>query len=218
MPRKRFSKGLPKPPKGMAWHYNSQTREWKVMSLKHLPPQHSVLMDATLMMQGIDNLKYAEEVVTEEKPPVARPNKYDPEKKYQHVVLHGDTFQGICLRYGVTPTQLRRANNLIGGTNLKLAPSILTIPVDPEAVVDRPRDESEWIVPKENLIRAVMRGLDDDELYGTTILSPMEAKCYLEIHDWDVDKAVAEAREDAKFEAECLPENHHEFGPSEAVQ
>lgn len=123
------------------------------------------------------------------------------------------------MRYGVTPTQLRRANNLIGGTNLKLAPSVLTIPVVPETVVDRPCDESEWIVPKETLIRAVVRGLDDgDEQYGTTTLSPTEAKCYLEIHDWNVDNAVAEAREVAKFEDEWLPDNHHEFGPSEEVQ
>lgn len=221
MPRKKFANGLPKPPKGTAWHYNPQTKVWRAISLKLLPPHHGLVTDATLMMQGIDNLKYPEEKTavapaTEE---VARNNNnnFDPDKIYQHVVRHGDTFPGICLRYGITPTQLRQANNF-GGSNLQLAPSVLTIPVDPDSVEERPCDETEWITPRETLMSAVMNALDNNEYGGTMRLSPLEAKCYLEMHDWDVDKAIAEAREDAKFEAECLNENHHEFEPAEQVQ
>ena len=38
-----------------------------------------------------------------------------------HEVLPTDTFQGICLKYKITPTELRRANKMMG-SNLSLAP------------------------------------------------------------------------------------------------
>lgn len=58
----------------------------------------------------------------------------------QHVILpEEDTFDGICLRYGITPTQLRQANGGFSGTNLRLAPATLNIPLSPRHV---DRDEN----------------------------------------------------------------------------
>ena len=49
-----------------------------------------------------------------------------------HEVLPTDTFQGVCLRYRVTPTELWRANKMLmmrGSSDfLKLAPEVLVIP------------------------------------------------------------------------------------------
>ena len=45
----------------------------------------------------------------------------------EHQVQPTDTFQGICLRYKITPTELRQAN-WFGGSNLSLAPNPLCIP------------------------------------------------------------------------------------------
>jgi hypothetical protein len=51
---------------------------------------------------------------------------------YYREVLPTDTFQGVCLRYRVTPTELRRANKMLtmmGSSDfLKLAPEVLVIP------------------------------------------------------------------------------------------
>jgi len=47
----------------------------------------------------------------------------------KHVVLPSDTFEGLCLRYEVTPTQLRRANGILCGKSLSLAPPVLKIPI-----------------------------------------------------------------------------------------
>lgn len=44
-----------------------------------------------------------------------------------HVVQPTDTLQGICLRYRITPTELRQGN-MFSGSNLALAPSKLLIP------------------------------------------------------------------------------------------
>ena len=53
----------------------------------------------------------------------------EPTIEYQsHVVLPDDTLNGLCLKYKITPTQLRRAN-CFSGSNLALAPARLRIPV-----------------------------------------------------------------------------------------
>ena len=46
----------------------------------------------------------------------------------EHLVLPEDTFHGICLRYHISTTELRRAN-CFSGSNLALAPTKLRIPV-----------------------------------------------------------------------------------------
>jgi len=138
-------------------------------------------------------------------------NKFDPFKSFFHEVKYGDTLNGICLRYNITVTQLRQANNGFSGSNLSMAPSILKIPVDPETVIGRPLDSTEFVVSKEMKIRTVIHALNEihDNKSGPSKtysskrrrLSPIEAKCYLEMNDWDVDKAIAEANQDFEFEA-----------------
>lgn len=49
-------------------------------------------------------------------------------KELYHLVQPSDTLQGICLRYGITPTELRQSN-MFSGSNLALAPSRLRIPL-----------------------------------------------------------------------------------------
>ena len=57
----------------------------------------------------------------------------------QHVVLPEDTFNGICLRYKVSPLELRRINNF-SGSNLRLAPAVLRVPVTDQGVQDTNAD------------------------------------------------------------------------------
>jgi hypothetical protein len=57
------------------------------------------------------------------------------------------------------------------------------------------------VITREVQIRTVLRGTSD-RYWGTKAISAMEAKAYLEIHDWDVKKAIENATEDSQFEAE----------------
>ena len=105
-----------------------------------------------------------------------------------HEVLPTDTFQGICLRYKVTPTELRRANRMMG-TNLKLAPAKLLIPSNDknqQLDLNREATKEEKIA---SLISKVSRITKNKLTYS-------EARAYLEIADWDVDRAVDDVRED----------------------
>ena len=90
------------------------------------------------------------------------------------------------MRYKITPTELRRAN-CFSGSNLSLAPNPLRIPINSnvgiaEAVpVNRPTREAQ--------IQTVMRACPD--------LALSEAKCFLELHDWDAAKAISDARDES---------------------
>lgn len=51
----------------------------------------------------------------------------------EHVVLPGDTFQGICLAYKISATRLRQVNHF-SGSNLSTAPKKLIIPLTKKAL------------------------------------------------------------------------------------
>eukprot|EP00543_Licmophora_paradoxa_P005315 CAMPEP_0202454440 /NCGR_PEP_ID=MMETSP1360-20130828/12172_1 /ASSEMBLY_ACC=CAM_ASM_000848 /TAXON_ID=515479 /ORGANISM="Licmophora paradoxa, Strain CCMP2313" /LENGTH=283 /DNA_ID=CAMNT_0049073755 /DNA_START=46 /DNA_END=897 /DNA_ORIENTATION=+ len=219
-------KPLPPPPKGHAWHYNHHNREWKVFP-QHLLPPLTPLLNKQNQQQQLEQQLEQERQQTEkddlseqeqEEQKQQDPPPLDPSKYYRHTVHHTDTFQGICLRYGIKPTQLRQLNHF-SGSNLLLAPSVLIIPVDADTVVQRNLiDASQFVVPKEYKIRSVLHGVNnqnngnshsDTAIYGTTRISALEAKAYLELNDWDIEKAVQNAKEDSRFEAEEM--NTYQF-------
>mmetsp|Transcript_33184 Transcript_33184/g.76506 ORF Transcript_33184/g.76506 Transcript_33184/m.76506 type:complete len:220 (+) Transcript_33184:236-895(+) len=153
---------LPPPPKGMAWVKDAATNEWSVQSI-HPPGEDAPVVEAEAA------------------------NSHDEIHYLEHKVAHTDTFQGICLRYKITPTELRRTNGF-SGSNLALAPMTLWIPVSKErapalATPVRPESRDEKIVR----LRGNVPGL-----------SRNEARAYLELNDWDADAAIKDAQSDAK--------------------
>jgi hypothetical protein len=198
----RIHRPLTRPPRGKLWHYNHHSKEWRLVDKKLLPPQHENLQKASVMMENLENGhdEPSDEllIMAVTKKPIVM---IDPAHFYQHAQHPNDTFQGICLRYGITPTQLRQ-HNKFSGTNLFLAPEVLIIPVKKDYIVDRPMDELVLEVnTRERKMRAVLRSTSNG-YWGTKAISAVEAKAYLEIHDWDVEKAIENANEDLQFEAE----------------
>mmetsp|Transcript_61740 Transcript_61740/g.93209 ORF Transcript_61740/g.93209 Transcript_61740/m.93209 type:complete len:182 (+) Transcript_61740:138-683(+) len=106
-----------------------------------------------------------------------------------HDIQPTDTFEGICLRYKVSPTALRQANSGFQGTNLAMAPNPLVIPTN-----DHGTQHSQ-----ENL---VVDTLDMPEQKLSQLqrscrrLSKTEAKSYLELNEWDLNAAFQAAQED----------------------
>jgi LysM repeat protein len=153
---KGLSGALPPPPKNLLWVHDEKTREWRLE-----PTEQEVIVEAV----AVDGNA--------------------PSDFLEHKIQPTDTFQGICLRYKITPTELRRAN-FFSGSSLILAPNPLRIPnsgnvaVTEAVPVNRPTRDAQ--------IQAVMRKCPD--------LARSEAKCFLELHDWDLNLAVADARED----------------------
>ncbi|KAL3905334.1 MAG: hypothetical protein SGARI_004511, partial [Bacillariaceae sp.] len=112
-------------PSGKQWHYEKSTKEW---SLVDVPKG---------IVDGIPYVGQAEVVVDalavdENGHPVGEGDDSDAATwgtapYLEHLVQPTDTFEGICVRYKLTPSELRRANHF-SGSNLQLAPNPLKIP------------------------------------------------------------------------------------------
>ena len=119
-----------------------------------------------------------------------------------HEVLPTDTFQGVCLRYGVTPTELRRANRmLMTGSDLKLAPEVLVITSNDENAQHPDDARVGWRrrPTREEKIATLVHRASRVAKDG---LSYSEALAYLDMADGDVDRAISNVREDIEWSAE----------------
>lgn len=174
-----------KAPKGQRWVYDSTTREWSL----EVVPMEVVTADV------VDNqdVVVVDAVVVKESSSSSSTSNFSP--FLEHLVQPTDTFEGICLRYKVTPTELRQANDFTG-TNLFLAPNPLKIP-RPIIVSTAVANNSNNNETKEDVPRA----LTTDQVVSILLkncpkLSKSEARAYLELSDWDIAEAVTKALED----------------------
>mmetsp|Transcript_576 Transcript_576/g.1340 ORF Transcript_576/g.1340 Transcript_576/m.1340 type:complete len:356 (+) Transcript_576:103-1170(+) len=107
----------------------------------------------------------------------------------EHVVLPTDTLAGICLLYKITRRELQRANRFYGN-DLRLAPGKLYVPITEKA--RRLGWKAQDVESHEFKMAAF--------LAQHRSLSMMEAKCYLDTNDWDLEQAIEEARHDVEWE------------------
>lgn len=92
----------------------------------------------------------------------------------KHVVLPEDTLAGLCVKYKITPLELRRANNF-SGDNLQLAPPVLTIPQSATATAPQDTNSEAY---KVQALRVQFPTLEE-----------AHARAYLENHKWDLEAA-----------------------------
>jgi hypothetical protein len=164
-------------PKGKRWNFDPVDKEWSLVKTES--PCCIVDVDAVVITEGT-NIDGASVATT-------RKINDDPLALYvEHYITPSDTFQGICLRYKITPMELRRAN-FFTGENLKLVPNPLKIPR---------RD-----VIAERVITNGPRSMTQSELTGVLLkecqgMKRTEATAYLMLSDWDLAEALENARED----------------------
>lgn len=184
----KLGKPLPPPPLGFVWHKNEVTREWSLVNDGTARLKDNNAFSIGNKFREHKEIEYNfEERITQLK------KAHDEEHEYvEHVVLPTDTFQGICLTYKISSTRIRQVN-MFSGSNLKLAPKKLIIPVQ-KNLVDvgkiRMQDENS----KEFKIHAFLA------IFPTMGCS--EAKFYLDVTDYNINKALDEARADIKWEKE----------------
>lgn len=166
-------------PKGQRWNYDSATREW---SLEDLPRPETaeywddLVVDAEIVKESTSNQGVGSALFVE------------------HLVQPTDTFEGVCLRYKVSPTELRQANEFTG-SNLYMAPNPLKIPRRATAVTSANAtliSEGNGVVPRALTTDQVVRIL----LKKCPTMSKSEATAYLELNEWGIADAIANAQED----------------------
>jgi len=191
---------LPPPPKGQEWVKDEATREWKLLSVASVTNDGDIIAEAhptaDVASNDDDNLVCTAVPVREAEGTSTNNNTSTVVSGVRyHEVLSTDTFQGICLRYKVTPTELRQANRLMGN-NLKLGPAKLVIPSnDKNAQLDLDSQRSTKEEKIASLISKVTHITKGKITYS-------EAKSYLEIADWEVEEAVDAVKEDVAWSGE----------------
>ena len=109
-----------------------------------------------------------------------------------HTITPSDTFSGLCLRYRIKPHELRRVNRF-SGSNLRLAPHTLIIPLGPDG-----QGLNGGKVREQN------RNCPEFKLHSLQgeipSLRHAECRAYLEMANWDLAEAIKAAREDEEWE------------------
>jgi LysM repeat protein len=166
-----IQKPLPKLPNDCKWHQDQDTKEWSIISIPK---------------SELDTIEHTENSV------------YDNSKNsgITHKVLSTDTIQGICLRYKISPHELRKANHFTGD-NLHLAPETLIIPTRTKVIINT-GESTDKGVRKELKISHFLQALNQSSKQN---LGNKEAVAYLDISDWDVDAAVKMALDDLLYES-----------------
>lgn len=100
----------------------------------------------------------------------------------EHYVMPSDTIQGICLKYKVSAIDLRRVN-LFSGNNIKYFKT-LKIPIAAGVQFQIQEDDPEMKIRR---------------FCDITNEGPVEARLYLEDHEWNVNKAVAQWETDENW-------------------
>lgn len=153
-----LGKPLPPPPVGMCWLKISDG-SWQLRENER--PQHPSL--------GIQNTAVADDPMVVE-----------------HTVMPDDTLQGICLRYNVSVTEVRRIN-LFSGSSIQCKKSLL-IPVRRGVsynIMMQQYDSKEVVLQK---------------FRNATGEAVAEARIYLEEHSWDLDTSIAAWKTDENWE------------------
>jgi hypothetical protein len=164
---------LSDPPRGKCWKNDADTNEWVLADVEHFiqigDDQEDLVVDGQVVETN---------------------NVLGPEDYIEHLVEEHDTFQGVCLRYKITPTELRQCNGGFSGTNLKLAPNPLRITRNHNLVLDvnRLTEESAASQPTAFKLSQLKNACPG--------LSNSEAKSYLELNDRNLQEAISNAQED----------------------
>ncbi|CAD8110574.1 unnamed protein product [Paramecium sonneborni] len=113
-------------------------------------------------------------------------------KHYFEHQIKGDTLQGLAIKYNLTPEAIRKFNNLT--TNEIYYLKSIIIPNQSsydsqEKVIDQCSFQKIFML--EYMLNTILDSKDRCEKV---------AKYYLEISDWDLNKAIQEYKEDQSFD------------------
>jgi len=166
-------KPLPEP-KNLKWIRDEKTHEWFLVPKDQ--SQEKIVPSATFssLSDTSNNI-----------------NKNEVGHVFEHIVLPTDTFSGLCLQYKTTATKLRQFN-IFSGTNLKLAPAKLLIPVTRK---NRHRVRAQDRSSHEFLIHLLLAEVPELRCRRTAL-------AYLSLTEWESRKAIEQASEDLRWEDE----------------
>jgi LysM repeat protein len=180
-----LQKPLSKPPNGFSWIHDENDGTWQLLNeatgakVLYIPTEEDQQDSQPAKAQKLDTVEAEKE---------------DLPDYLEHVVMPDDTLQGICLRYKIKANVLRRCNGFIG---------------------DHFRTEKILRIPTEHLRNAgtvfVPQSRTNDVLIqlfmGETNIGSIEARLYLDDHDWDMKRALEAWKADEDWEQAQMMKN-----------
>jgi len=148
------------------------------------PHEEQAFLRTLLFMVSTDHRSEREHDKDDNEQP---PQQQQPQQYQPHVVLPDDTWQGICLRYKITPLQLRRANGGFSGTQLTLAPPVLKIPVTQPKNNNNTSSSSTMTTRQQDTSSPAYKLQVLRHHFPT--LNVEQAQAFLEVHDGDLQAA-----------------------------
>lgn len=121
------------------------------------------------------------------------PDDGDDGEPVYHDVQPYDTLQGICLHYGISAYELRRANKF-RGMNLNSAPDRLIIPK-----TERKQRKEYKTMTEDEKVQALIASLPKSRQTKKPALTNEEARAYLEYNEWNFSQALRNAKVDADW-------------------
>jgi len=129
-------------------------------------------------------------IVLDKEQQVAFMQSKKQEEYYKHLVRPTDTLPGLSFKYGVTITEIKQLNKFQNNNDL-YSFSELLIPKKENIVIDMNETEEDIDLKRKQLVQRMLRNK------GVTL---EVAKYYLELYDYDFDKAMNDYLEDAEWE------------------
>lgn len=150
----------------MEWVLDVEKREWSLEAM----PDHDVIAYA-----GVIDCRD------------------EPEFFLEHLVQSTDTLAEICHSYKLTPSELRQANpDALDLSSSSTTNRFLRIPYRPNGIPAIEKNvEVKQLYPvptPEDKVKHMCQACRD--------MSPTEAKCYLELNDWNLMDSLKNAQED----------------------
>jgi len=174
-------------PKGKRWNFDPLHKEWSLVAAEKKSSSAAIFVDAVVITEDETRNKKDEAAAA-----TAKKINSDPLSPFvEHHISSSDTFQGICLRYKITPLKLRRANGGFTGDNLGLVPNPLKIP----------RTDAMTTVAIAEEVKDGHCSLTQSQVVGVLLkecrgMSRSEARAYLMLNDWDLAEALENAHQD----------------------
>ncbi|CAD8189739.1 unnamed protein product [Paramecium pentaurelia] len=117
--------------------------------------------------------------------------QFQKDHYFEHEIK-GETLQGLAIKYNITPESIRKFNNLT--TNEIYYLKSIIIP-NQSSYDNQQKEMDQNSLHKIFMLQYMLKNILDPTDHSEKV-----AKYYLEVADWDLNKAIQEYKEDREFD------------------
>ncbi|CAD8091766.1 unnamed protein product [Paramecium primaurelia] len=117
--------------------------------------------------------------------------QFQKDHYFEHEIK-GETLQGLAIKYNITPESIRKFNNLTSNEIYYLKSIIIP---NQSSYDNQQKEMDQNSLHKIFMLQYMLKNILDPSDHSEKV-----AKYYLEVADWDLNKAIQEYKEDREFD------------------